>query len=143
MRFHLRRKPDGRPGRRNSSGPADSTSGTDGTCEAADDGIDLDRWVQAGADAALDATSSDEPDPLPTGDGSSLRDKLLAVLAEEEGSLVPSSAGDMTQSEWDSLSDIEREGFRRLQLKQLDPRLVPRYTMGTSRSGSRSARVYR
>ena len=109
-----------------------------------EEAVDLDRWVELGTDAL-------EHDPSPTGSGlssadhgyGSLRDKLLAVLAEEEGSLVPPSAGDMTQSEWDSLTEIEREGFRRLQLKQLDPRVVPRYTMGTSRAGSRSTRVYR
>ncbi len=113
---------------------------------ADEEGIDLDRWVQLGADA-LDAS------PAVTylnghaahhgSSGASLRERLLAVLAEEDASLVPPSAGDMTQAEWDTLTDLQREGYRREQLKQLDPRIVPRYTLGWSQSGSRSARVYR
>ena len=162
MRFNLRRKPDDRP---------DHGNGTE------NHGVDLDRWVELGADAqsaapdsssdrrsATDVDSTGERciDRHGDGDGDgidgdgvdregmdgdrsplSLRDKLLAVLAEDDASLVPPSAGDMTQAEWDSLSEIEREGYRRKQLDQLDPRLVPRYTMGPSLSGSRSARVYR
>jgi hypothetical protein len=105
-----------------------------------DDGVDLDEWSQLGAaDRGEDGSVPD----LPVGAGSdSLRERLLAVLDDENASLVPPSAGDMTQAEWDSLSELEREGFRRLQLQQLDPRVVPRYTMSAMRSGSRSARVY-
>ena len=145
MRFNLRRKPDDRP---------DHGNGTEGH------GVDLDRWVEFGADAQSAAsdglseqrsatdvarTGDNTDDSTTDGDQSplSLRDKLLAVLAEDDASLVPPSAGDMTQAEWDSLTEIEREGYRRKQLDKLDPRIVPRYTMGTSLSGSRSARVYR
>ncbi|MGI9614221.1 MAG: hypothetical protein ACR2QO_15020 [Acidimicrobiales bacterium] len=141
MRFNLRRKPVDRP---------DHANGTE------DHGVDLDRWVEFGAEAhsaasdglseQLSATDVDSAGDSTTGGDQSplsLRDKLLAVLAEDDASLVPPSAGDMTQAEWDSLTEIEREGYRRKQLEKLDPRLVPRYTMGTSLSGSRSARVYR
>lgn len=106
------------------------------------EGVDLDAWVQLGADA-LHASPAVTERTAEMANGSTLRERLLAVLAEEDASLVPPSAGDMTQAEWDTLSEVEREGYRREQLKQLDPRLVPRYTLGGSRSGSRSARVYR
>jgi hypothetical protein len=139
MRFNLRRKPDDRPD------PADSTSCSDHPPAAEEEGIDLDRWVQLAADPPGSSSGADDEAPLhhEVRSGVSLRDKLLAVLAEDDASLVPPSAGDMTQAEWDSLSEIEREWYRRQQLQQLDPRIVPRYTMGTSLSGSRSARVYR
>ncbi len=108
------------------------------------------------------ATSGDEPEPLSPGDlerwanGESatstegadhrveaLRDRLLAVLADDEASMVPASAGDMTQQEWDELTEAQRESFRQLQLKRVDPRYVPTFTMAARRSGSRSSRVYR
>ena len=74
------------------------------------------------------------------GDVNALREKLLAVLADENASLVPPSAGNMTIDQWNELSDAERERFRRRQLRRIDPRFVP---SATSRNGSRSTRVYR
>ena len=144
MRFNLRRKPDDRPehGDGDSCSDPRSARSAHGRRAADPEGVDLDEWVQLGADALASSPAVTDHSEVVT-NGSTLRERLLAVLAQEDASLVPPSAGDMTQAEWDSLTELEREGYRRDQLKQLDPRLVPSYTLGVSRSGSRSARVYR
>ncbi|MDH3682675.1 MAG: hypothetical protein OEV40_22310 [Acidimicrobiia bacterium] len=131
MRFHLWRRSDRKvewhapPGSAPRPDPLDH--------------IDLDEWAEYASDEV-----PCPPDKSSAADGiGSLGEKLLAVLADEEASLVPPSAGDMTQEEWNALTEAEREGFRRLQLKRVDPRFVPRYTLNTQRNGSRAARVYR
>lgn len=131
MRFHLRRKAHRTEHHHRSSESSPP-------CPDPDDSIDVDAWAASGIDGIRGAV---EESPL--GGASSLRDRLLAVLADEDASLVPPSAGDMTQQEWNELSEAEREGFRRQQLTRVDPRFVPHYTMNSRRSGSRSARVYR
>lgn len=124
MRFHLWRKSDRQ---------ADRAAITDDDPDPLSP-IDLDRWA-----AADTPGRTDERDP----DVLALRDKLLEVLADEEASLVPPVAGDMTQAEWDALEEGERESYRRLQLKRVDPRFVPSYTTSQRHHGSRSSRVYR
>lgn len=131
MRFHLWRRSDRKVDRH---APPGSPPRPDPL-----DRIDLDEWAEQAAEEL-----PCPPDKSTAADGvASLGDKLLAVLADEEASLVPPSAGDMTQDEWNALTEAEREGFRRLQLKRVDPRFVPHYTLNTRKTGSRGARVYR
>lgn len=129
MRFHLWRR-----SHRESQHQASRATPDPG------DSIDLDTWLRIAADC--EPSPPIEDGPFPTPDLCSLRDKLLAVLEDEEASLVPPAAGDMTQQEWDALPDAEREGYRREQLRRIDPRLVPRTTLNSRRT-SRATRVYR
>ena len=130
MRFHLWRKSD--------RGVDDPVSCSTPRPDPSDQ-VDVDQWVDGGIEPEQANLAGEA---VAAHGAVTLRDRLLAVLDDEEASLVPPSAVDMTQEEWNSLTDAEREGFRRLQLKRVDPRFVPQYTMNTRRSGSRSARVY-
>ena len=92
---------------------------------------------------SMEQLSTEEPASTESrsADGAGLlRERLLAVLADEELSLIPPSAGDMTREQWDALPEQERERYRRAQLGRVDPRFVPH---STAHAGSRSARVYR
>ena len=127
MRFHLWRRSDRAA---NSACPEADPSVAESATR-----VDADLWAQtAQGDTEI------EGEALVDGEPGSLRDKLLAVLADEEASLVPPSAGGMTIDQWAGLTDAERERFRRRQLRRVDPRFVPETT---SNNGSRSTRVYR
>jgi hypothetical protein len=81
---------------------------------------DLDRWVAlAGGDAPLDNTDRQEA-------VAELRRRLLAVLVDDDASLVPPSAGHRSPEEWDAMAADERRVLQGQQLARLDPRLIPR-----------------
>lgn len=133
MRFHLWRQSDRKA---DDPVPEAPPSGPDPS-----DTIDVDEWSSEVDDGStMCGTVSEEASADGVG---SLRDKLLAVLADEEASLVPPVAGDMTQAEWEELSEAEREGYRREQLKRVDPRFVPHHTLTGRRTPTRGNRVYR
>ncbi len=104
--------------------------------------VDVDDWLAMAAGPEMPGTFQHHVhDDGPDGgiDIEPLRNRLLAVLADEEASLVPPSAGDMSQQEWEALPEQQRECYRRLQLRRIDPRLVPNATLNARRS-SRAVR---
>jgi hypothetical protein len=100
---------------------------------------DLDRWVEL-ADGQAGGADADGVDVDVETSMNELRERLLAVLADDEASMVPPSAGDLSPDEWNALDPAQRQQLQRQQLSRLDPRLIPRTMLRPSRHSSRRDR---
>jgi hypothetical protein len=82
--------------------------------------VDLDRWLELTGSDDIESTAA-------AVDGARrLQGKLLDVLDDPGGSVVPSPTTDLDQEGWENLDPAERIGARRAALRRIDPRLVPR-----------------
>lgn len=90
--------------------------------------VDVNHWLDiAEADIDMPASAGGSLDGL-----RSLRRDLLAGLGDDDVSLVPASAGDLSPDEWHAMGAEERASYQAVQLAHVDPRLVPRATVGGS-----------
>jgi hypothetical protein len=113
--------------------------------------VDLDQWLELADPGLAESGSTEpgltEPGPAPSpGDpepGESeavagVKRRLARVLTGGEHEMMaPPSAGVSDQA-WAAMSGGERARFTRIQLRKLDPRLVPRLIVNWS--GRRSIR---
>jgi hypothetical protein len=137
MRFRRQRLSGGSP-----SGPR-LQSVTRRRCRPPEDGSTSDS--RSALDSWLELTGSDrtvDPEQLRSSEVAALRERLLAVLADDTGtaSMPPPTAGGMSQEDWDALPEAERRVLRGRQLRSLDPRLLPRSVANPSGPFDRSPR---
>ncbi|MGF1597202.1 MAG: hypothetical protein ACFCVK_09775 [Acidimicrobiales bacterium] len=91
----------------------------------------MDLWLELTATSAGAAVDGLRP-TVRGPDAEELRRQLLRALDDEEASVVPPTADDLTPEEWHALPSRHRRRYRWMARRRLDPRLVPITTTSTA-----------